>query len=199
MAKKGGKKFKLPPGAVKGGGGRGGTLLTPSAAQNQIQLALERAVRHLNDEYMLDSIGARIPLEASVKTFKYKSGSVDGMLTIKEIPRGVKIRDVLIALENVVVEIPESFISTGLRYSAPEGVESGDYRFRGLTVAHTNYQRANLKRKIRQNFLIARDVNDRLESHRRKKAEQVFVNIHWNPENTRPSRAEISKRKKRNK
>jgi hypothetical protein len=200
MAKGGKKKpFKLPKGAVKGGGS-GKAVLTPVAARYAIEGMLNRAKRGLENPEPgeAESLGLKQSLDISVSSFEYVSGSIDGMLTIRAIPRGVSVHKLLVYMESRFGEVPETFISVGLRYSAPEGIKSADYRYRGLAVAHTNYQRSSLRRKIRENFGIARQVNENLTDKRRKKPEQIFVKVHWNPDNVRPERktAQTTKGKK---
>jgi hypothetical protein len=56
-----------------------------------------------------------------------------------------------------------------------------------LAVAHTNYQRTT-RYKIRENFGIARKMNQNLAGKRRKKPEQIFIKIHWNPDGKHPVR-----------
>lgn len=185
-AKKKPVKFKLPAGAVPGGGHK--PILSPLEAKAKMTSVLERAATRMMDAEETGALGLKTPLDVSVNTFKYTSGSVDGTLTIRAVPRGLKVHDLLVDLENVWGKgMGEAFFSVGLRYSTPEGIESADYRYRGLGVAQTYYHRAG-ERKLRWAFLSAREANKNIAKRHRGKPEQIFVKIHWNPKGQHPKR-----------
>jgi hypothetical protein len=187
--------FVIPAGAVRGGGST--PIYSPTIMQDNINLALLAAKRRLTSPEATEFLGIKTPLDVSVKTHTNLSGSVDGQLTVRAIPRGLRLHDLLLDMEAMFPSVPESFVSVGLRYRGKEGIKSADYRHKGMYVAHANYQRTARAIKIRENFLTARNIVNSLEEHNRNKPQQVVVNYHWNPEGRRPIRKKAPKKPRR--
>jgi hypothetical protein len=94
-------------------------MLQPEVARMTIDNALKHAQKMMTTPSETAALGIKQPLDMNVTSFKYPSGSVDGMLTIRAVPSGLKIHDLMLDLENTFRDVPEAWISIGYRYSAP--------------------------------------------------------------------------------
>ena len=114
-----------------------------------------------------------------------KDGSIDSELRIKP-KRGQQVNDIFLDMEGCVTAIPNTWVSTGIRYK-PREREEYYIRFKGLSQANSYYQR-NTQRKLATNFVTGRRINERMEVKGRRKPEQVIMRVHWNAKNTKPER-----------
>lgn len=118
-----------------------------------------------------------------------RDGSLDSELRVMP-RRGQQVNDILIDMEQDVRAIPNTWISTGIRYKPRETEESGvPGDFRGLSRINSYYQR-NTPRKLATNFVTGREINRRMSEKKFRKAEHVVMKVHWNPKNSKPDRDE---------
>ena len=147
-------------------------------AYTAIEEMLNKAKEKLSDKYVVD---ARI--------HRNRDGTLDSELRV--LPRrGQQVNDIFIDMEEDVKAIPNTWISTGIRYKPRETEESGvPGDFRGLNRINAYYQR-NTPRKLATNFVTGREINRRMGEKKFRKAEHVVLRIHWNPKNEKPERDE---------
>lgn len=130
-----------------------------------------------------------------VSVVENRDSTVDGELRITNIPHSRPIRDIMIDLGNAVRPSsmsPSIWFSIGVRYTASTrdaslAAESADSYSRGLYQAQTNYRRL-IQSKIPLVTLTGLELDKRLKAKRRRKAEQVFLRLHWNPSDIQPKR-----------
>jgi hypothetical protein len=113
-----------------------------------------------------------------------KDGTIDGELRVY-VRRGEDPEEVLTDIENAIGNVPNTWISTGVRF-ASRGEEDLYTKFQGMSQAQTYYQR-NVPSKSKFNFEGGRVIVTRLKQRGRRKPQQVFVRFAWNPEGTQPS------------
>lgn len=120
---------------------------------------------------------------ADFRVHRNKDGSIDAELRIKP-KRGQKVNDVYLDMEEVLAPIPNTFISAGIRYH-PRKDEEYYTKFQGMSQAQAYYQEMSPE-KLHVNLLTGRVIDEKMRGRGRRKAEQVFVRLHWNAEHQRP-------------
>lgn len=128
-----------------------------------------------------------------------KDGTFDAEWRVTEIPRGVSVSEVLHAMRESLHPIAHTYIRVVLRYLAPEGVDSGDRRYRGLTEAWSAFYNNGPKRKkIGLNMIQLavmrpnKGMAARIEKRKRRKPSEVLIRWHWNGMSISPG--EMAKR-----
>lgn len=172
-----------------------------SFVERGIQLATRQREAYLRIKKALDRAKQRIKEEGivgfypdvSVRVHENKDGTVDGEILVKDIPRGLTVKDVFISLEEFLPKrIPKTWISNGIRrftsfnprLDKDEEIDIHGYdRWRGRVGAGTYYQYAGNPQKMAINFDTALDIDRNMRGRRRRKAEQVYTRFHWNPQN----------------
>jgi hypothetical protein len=121
-----------------------------------------------------------------------KDDTVDGQLTVYDIPRGKSIHDLLLDIAEcaeALRNLDSAFMQVGIRWGAigtDKPPESGDRRYRGLAEATTYWYRSH---RWADMWLYAVDMAKRVEAKtRNKKVETIFLRIHWNEQNRTPRR-----------
>lgn len=139
---------------------------------------------------MLDKASAKLAelgYATDARVHRNRDGSLDSELRVMPI-RGQLINDILIDMEGSVKAIPNTWISTGIRYRPRENEDSGEPGdFRGLSRINSYYQR-NTPRKLATNFVTGREINRRMSEKKFRKAEHVVMKVHWNPDDSKPDR-----------
>lgn len=121
--------------------------------------------------------------QADSRTHENADGTIDAELRVKP-KRGQQVNDVFLDMESVSRPVPRTWVSTGVRYE-PRESEEFYVRFRGMSQANANYQRSS---RLSLNFVTGRQINTAMQRRGRRKAEQVFLRIHWNESNKQPER-----------
>lgn len=142
-------------------------------------------------EDRLQETKERAKLDGRVKVAGYADGTVDGEFTVT-VPRGVSTEDTLRKLYAAFGQTPGSltlgyWLSVGERYVIKADDEIYK-RHRGMNEISTYYTRMRTA-TITPTFGAARTKLTRgAEKKFRRKADTVFVRIHWNPSNSKPKR-----------
>lgn len=139
--------------------------------------------------------------DISIHTAVNRDGSVDGSLRLNRVPRGYDLHRGMIALMDSVREyfdVSRVWLTVVLRYSAPEGTDSPDWRYRGLAYA-TTAPRLSDSRGIAKLTAAALQMVDNIRGKGRRKPETVIVTAYWNPHGEKPEnrRKRPKKRKRR--
>lgn len=120
---------------------------------------------------------------------RYGDDSVDGELAIP-VERGTGVEDLLWQVSEAFKPgsmTGEYWVSIGQRYTIKED-EEVYRRFKGMNELAMHFTRATNAR-IQAAFGAARMSMTRgAEKKFRRKADSVFVRIHWNPKNAKPRR-----------
>ena len=122
---------------------------------------------------------------------RYADDTVDGEFTI-QVPRGTAVEDIIKQLRDAFGVDPEGlgygyWLSVGQRYVIKEDDEVYR-RHKGMNEINTYYSRMRTS-KIIPVFGSARTKMTRgAERKFRRKAESVFIRLHWNPDNEKPRR-----------
>lgn len=126
---------------------------------------------------------------ARVRVHENMDGSVDGEMAVK-VPRGTSASDLITLIEesfNYKGFSPGIWISVGERFVIKEDDEVYR-RNKGMHDASTYYRRAK-RSKLADAFLMAREkITAGMEHKLGRKADTVYVRLHWNPDNARPKR-----------
>lgn len=135
----------------------------------------------------LDKTAAEVG--GKVRVHVYKDGSIDGEVSI-EVPRGQSASDLFLDIESAFKKqsLGKGFwISTGERHVIV-GDEEIYRRNKGMNEVAVYYQRMTPS-NIGETMLIARrNVTKGMEKKYRRKAQTVFVRIHWNADDKKPKR-----------
>ena len=143
-------------------------------------------------EEMMNKAKAKLAEQGYVvdaRLHRNRDGSLDSELRVMP-KRGQQVNDIFIDMEQDVRAVPNTWVSTGIRYMPRETEESGvPGDFNGLSRINSYYQR-NTPRKLATNFVTGREINRRVGEKKFRKAEHVVMKVHWNPKNTKPDRDE---------
>lgn len=127
-------------------------------------------------------IGVRRPLDITVNVVTNRDQSVDAELLVRVIPRGVRVEDVVTAIERYAEPIEDTFVTNGIIY--PVKGDDPIYIFNaGMSQAETYYQKSS---ELPENFGTVREIIHNMEKAGRRKAERLFIRYHWNPEDKNP-------------
>ena len=111
-----------------------------------------------------------------------KDGSIDGELRIKP-KRGQSTNEAQIDMEASLEPVAGVWVSSGVRY-APQRGDTYD-KYQGMAQAQTYYSRM-FPQDYASNMVGGREINELMNKRRNRKAEQVFIRLHWNPEDAQP-------------
>ena len=145
---------------------------------------------------ILEAIGPEAGVPFRVRSFRNSDGSVDAELLLTQFPRHVASANLFKALKAAMggagedegaMRVPGAFISGGIRYSVPEAVKSPDFRYKGLGEAASYYRRATAG-GVFNTFETMFQILANMQRKRRSRPEQIFVRLHWNAEDQKPSR-----------
>jgi hypothetical protein len=130
-----------------------------------------------------------LDLPSRVRIHQNKDDSVDGELTIN-VPRGMTAREIFLGIEAAFEKqglAREYWISAGERFVVRED-EEVYRRYRGMNDIQTYYQRIN-QTNVAETLLAARTIMDAgMRKKYGRKAEIVYVRVHWNPTGEKPHR-----------
>lgn len=159
---------RLPPGSP----------MDAESAKELISSTLTRAAENLD----------RPAPPYSVRAFISSNGDVDGELIVHGFRRGESLKPIVDDLMfGMTQNLPGMWISVGVRYAAPEGVKSPDYRYRGLSEAMTYYRKSDPTGTLSV-FLTERNILENLKRKKRPKPEQIIIRLHWNKQNAHPGK-----------
>ena len=175
---------------------RGGHILSPrfvipegfTLSTNETPKTIETLIRgFLNDaEARLPDVLRRA---ARARVHVYRDGTIDGELMVR-VPYGISGDETSRELEEAFGhrEVhPNIWIQTGVRYS----IHTDDivYRkFQGMNEVNVYYQRS-VRTNVANVFVIQREAQLKgMSQVHGRKAEMIYVRLHWNKENARPER-----------
>lgn len=174
-----------------------GKLYTTERAQTRdIEHRMKSALKQVQLEFKMEN--PNVPTK--VRLHRNKDGSIDAEFRVEKLPRGYTPYQAFVDIADMFPSSLEGvWISNGLLHTdtAKSAEASADRRYRGMLQAGTNYQRMfphtdNQGRKHRSktavNFQTAGDITENMKAHHRKKASQVYVRLHWNKDNKKPTR-----------
>lgn len=129
-------------------------------------------------------------------TFVGKDRSVEGALRITGIPRNFPLYELMLDLEPIFVDRMTSYYGDKVRmwfylsfhYQAPEGIKSGDTRYRGLEMSRTYSSRCQID-KYPIPFLGAKEIINNLFKKRRLKPVYVMLWLFWSGVGAIPTKA----------
>jgi len=138
----------------------------------------------------LESAGAVLP-SSRVRIHVYGDGSIDGEL-LYQISRGESPNDALGTIRNSVHEgdrlrplSKNIWITIGARYTIKED-EQVYRRYNGMNEVGVHYQQASIT-NIGEVFNIFEEKSLKgLKKKYRRKAELIYVRLHWNPRRQQP-------------
>jgi hypothetical protein len=159
----------------------------PTAFEKQSKSRSKKATAEQAIKERLTETADKLSYDSKIRTHEYKDGTVDGEILVM-VPRGVSTSDLLLDLENAFEKqsLGSGFwISIGERHTIREDDEVYR-RFKGMNEVQTNYQRMT-PTNIAETLLIARQrVTPGMEKKYRRKAELVYIRIHWNRKDKQP-------------
>lgn len=130
-----------------------------------------------------------------VRVVRNRDLTVDGQLTLYDIPRGVGVTGAsglmadLSECASALRNLSAAFLQIGVRWGArgsDKPPESGDRRHRGLAEATTYWYRSD---RYGDMFVYALDICKRVAAKsRNRKIELVFIRVHWNEQGRQPAR-----------
>ena len=127
-------------------------------------------------------IGSNTRLDISVSVVTNRDQSVDAELLVRVVPRGVKVEDIVTAIERYAEPIDDTFVTNGIVY--PVKGDDPIYIFNaGMSQAETYYQKSS---ELPENFGTVRDIIRNMDKLGRRKAEKLFLRYHWNPDEKNP-------------
>lgn len=160
-------------------------------------LEMQSALKRVSDEKAAVQENMRQVLMAAVislesmgyvtdyRVHANKDGSIDSELRVKP-KRGQSVTDIFIDMESVLAPLPSTFVTTGVRYYPKDDEETDKYtKFQGMLQAQAYYQKMSWD-LLPYNFASGKEIDTRMRARGRRKAEQVFVRINWNPKHERP-------------
>jgi len=136
-----------------------------------------------------------IELESRVYVHEYENGQVDGEIAVT-VPRGKTALEVDQELEQAFQTLPLGlgrgyWFGLGVRIGFNKEIDeerSGSARVRGMDDLQMYYRRVNTPNMIdsflREQMIMIPGAEDRFK----RKIEIVYIRLHWNPENEKPSR-----------
>lgn len=142
----------------------------------------------------LEKVQGMMDLPSTVRAFKTSGGDVDAELLFQGFGRYANLQDMILKLSFMFPsKLPGFFMTVGVRYAAPEGAKSPDYRYRGLSEAVASYRKATTIGvvsilKTLSNPTDENGILEHLQAKRRPRPEQIFVRLHWNKDQERPGR-----------
>lgn len=152
-----------------------------AAVFETLEVTLEQAVQGLiADGYV-----------ANKRVHPNVDGTIDGELRVKP-KRGQEVRTILTRMEHYFIPVPGTWVSSGVRYY-PREDERYYSRFKGMSQAQAYFSEAPM---TYINFATGKEIDTQMRKRGRKKAEQVFIRVHWNPANERPDTPEQRERQK---
>lgn len=157
----------------------------PDGSEDIPQLAFDAAMA---------AIQARLDLAAElgrVRVWPYADGSIDGEVLAK-LPRGKSASDILLDIEEAIGRegLDGIWVSVGVRYTIKED-EEVYRRFKGYNDVNTHFQRA-IATNVAEVFVIGRhEIAAGMENKYGRKADSVYVRLHWNPDGTKPEEREV--------
>lgn len=158
-------------------------------------LAGQEEARHLMRSTLQQlqlSLRAEIGVDSRLYLHTNRDGSIDAELKIKG-RRMIYSGDVFtVVSEFFPRELPEIWISSGIRFSATRD-EDNYHRFKGLQQVQSYYSRAWSKDEDSPNkaqfAIFAGDrIGSKVEKRQRKKADSYFLRLHWNQTGKKPGR-----------
>lgn len=159
------------------------TVYSVNHARDQIEALLRDAQSCVADKF------GHVPY---MRVALNSDNTVDGQLTVYDIPRGLTVRAAIIQVNmcaSALRNLDNGFVQVGLRWGAvgtDKPPESGDRRHRGLAEASTYWYRAH---RWVDMWLYALDMAKRVAAKtRNKKIETIFLRVHWNEQNRTPRR-----------
>jgi hypothetical protein len=123
------------------------------------------------------------------QTATNSDGSLDCEWRVRHIPRGVSVSEIMIDLVSNIHPIPYTYIRAVLRYTAPEGVDTGDRRYRGQSEAWSGFYR-NTARNLPLLVLSVTGIKGMLANlmrRKRRKPTEIMIRWHWNPDGIQPN------------
>lgn len=153
----------------------------------------------------LDKIKARLEdtakalegleLECRVYTHEYDNGEIDGEIAVP-VPRGRTAIDIDQELETAFQNLPlglgsEFWYALGVRLSIHKDEaedRSGSARVRGMDDLMMYYRRVNTPNLIDSFLREQKIMIPGVEEKYGRKVEIVYLRLHWNPSNEKPSR-----------
>ena len=169
--------------------------LIADATEAQIRDMLDKARSGLTSTKETANLEIKRPLDVLTRIHVNRDKSIDSELTII-VPRGMSPRRMIVALERYTSKIPDTWVSVGVRVPPrPEETVSGLFvdlkshkpkkRGKGAYQAGTYYQHSDSQK---YNFATGRKIVSNFANAGRRKPEQVYIRIHWNPDNRKPTR-----------
>lgn len=147
------------------------------------------AISELEQEQAFATIEQRLKLVESIGRIRivpYADGSIDGEV-LAQVPHGTSTSHLLIDIENALGTsgLKGFWISVGVRFTIKEDDEVYR-RFRGYNDVNTHFQKM-IRPNVIDVFDIARhQITEGMEDKYGRKADSVYVRIHWNPANAKP-------------
>lgn len=128
------------------------------------------------------------PIDVSYRIHRNRDGTIDAELKVKP-TEDMSVTDVLTEVDEVVKPVPNTFVSTRVRYEPTDWIEASpfDRRFQGMYEIGTNYQR-NTRGKLAANINSGKFMDEKATEAGAGAPEQVALRIHWNPDKERPER-----------
>lgn len=160
-------------------------------AYEKIKKALDAAKLTLDENGILH-LGKVFAIDSVVRVHENKDGTVDGELLLRDIPKGLPVRRIFIAMSRVIKRIPKVWVENGVRrftafnprLDKEEEIEVHNYeRWRGMVAVGT-YPTLNHA----ASFETAKYINQKMRGKRRRKAEQIYTRLHWNRRVFQPER-----------
>ncbi len=126
-----------------------------------------------------------------VQVHSYGDGTVDGEYAVA-VPRGKATEDLIWELMEAFDTEPEGmgseyWLQVGQRYTIKED-EEVYRRYRGMNEFGIHFTRVSTAGIIPAFGAARKEMTRGAEKKYRRKADSVFVRIHWNPSNARPKR-----------
>jgi len=127
-----------------------------------------------------------------VSVHRYGDDTIDGELSI-HVPRGKSVEDLLREVKSAFGTLPSEglWLQLGQRYVIKEDDEVYR-RYKGMNEISMYYTKVYGKgtvSRVESAFGSARTkMTKGAEKKLRRKAESVFVRLHWNPSNAKPRR-----------
>lgn len=163
-----------------------------------------KAVARIEHEFLQAySRLASMGYEVRAIAHKNRDHTVDADLTV-QIPRGQEARGLLVDVEQALSRIKDVWISVGIRTPPKAGAhdesdptkkvprvnpKTGEPQERGGVREAGAYFQRSTPLKWAENFATGRDIVDNFAKYGRRKPEQAYVRVHWNPWDTKPTRS----------
>ena len=164
------------------------SILTEFFSKKELESLQSIVIDEIEDlfEDAIEELKAK-GLPAKYTSFINKDGTIDAELRITHIPRTMRIRDSLTALENSFPDkiIADTWVSTGVLFN-PKSDDNPYDKLEGYNFINVTYQNSS---RYHHNISNMRDYAlDNIQKANRGVIKQVLFRIHWNGMVEKPKR-----------